>query len=93
MRCVPRGVSMLSCDAPCVEVLTFCATCIHCALAQPGLARAWKSFSWDAMDRLHEKGLIGDPASRAKSVILTDDGLKRSEALFYELFGKRRPAA
>jgi hypothetical protein len=53
-----------------------------------GLARAWKSFSWEAMDRLHEKGLIGDPASKAKSVVLTADGLKRSEALYFELFGK-----
>jgi len=24
-------------------------------------ARAWKSFDWDTMDRLHEKGLISDP--------------------------------
>ena len=27
-------------------------------------ARAWKSMPWEAMDRLHEKGLIG--ARRAK---------------------------
>ena len=59
----------------------------------PGLARAWKSFSWEAMGRLHEKGLIGDPASKAKSVVLTAEGLKRCEALFYELFGKRGPSA
>jgi hypothetical protein len=59
----------------------------------PGLARAWKTFSWEAMNRLHAKGLIGDPASKAKSVVLTADGLNRSEALFYELFGKRGSAA
>ena len=29
-------------------------------------ARAWKSFDWDAMDRLHTKGLIHDPVSKAK---------------------------
>ena len=23
--------------------------------------RAWKGFDWDAMDRLHEKGMISDP--------------------------------
>ena len=28
-------------------------------------ARAWKSMPWEAMDRLHEKGLIGDPKSKA----------------------------
>jgi len=27
--------------------------------------RAWKSHDWDAMDRLHEKGYISDPKSRA----------------------------
>ena len=59
----------------------------------PGLTRAWKTFDWEAMNRLHAKGLIGDPVSKAKSVVLTTEGLKRSEALFYELFGKRGPAA
>jgi hypothetical protein len=24
--------------------------------------RAWKSFDWDALDRLHDKGLISNPA-------------------------------
>ncbi len=28
-------------------------------------ARAWKSLLWEAMDRLHENGLIGDPKSKA----------------------------
>ena len=31
--------------------------------------RAWKGFDWDAMDRLHKKGLITDPANKAKSVV------------------------
>ena len=52
-------------------------------------ARVWKSFDWDAMDRLHMKGLIHDPVGRAKSVVLTPDGLVRSEQLFQELFAKR----
>ena len=26
--------------------------------------RAWKGFDWDAMDRLHEKGMISNPASK-----------------------------
>ncbi|CAO3434296.1 DUF6429 family protein [Azospirillum endophyticum] len=51
--------------------------------------RAWKSFDWDTMDRLHAKGMIGDPIGRAKSVILTSEGLARSERLFQELFAKR----
>ena len=48
--------------------------------------RAWKMFDWDVMDRLYRKGMIDNPANKAKSVVLTDDGLKRSEALFRELF-------
>jgi hypothetical protein len=59
------------------------------ALLQLGLhegSRAWKSFDWDAMNRLHEKGLIADPVNKAKSVILTEEGLKRSARLFREMF-------
>jgi hypothetical protein len=48
--------------------------------------RAWKSFDWDVMDRLHEKGFITDPVGKAKSGMFTDEGLLRSEALFRELF-------
>jgi hypothetical protein len=53
-----------------------------------GYARAWKSFDWEAMNRLHEKDLICDPVNKAKSVVLTDDGVRRAEALFYKLFSK-----
>ena len=49
-------------------------------------SRAWKSFDWDAMNRLHEKGLIGNPVGKAKSVVFTEEGLKESERLFRELF-------
>ncbi|WP_457323580.1 DUF6429 family protein [Roseateles sp. P5_E11] len=49
---------------------------------------AWKSFDWDAMGRLHEKGLISDPVGKATSVALTDEGLQRAEALLQSLFGK-----
>ncbi len=52
--------------------------------------RAWKGHDWDAMNRLHEKGYIGDPVSKAKSVIVTDKGIKESQRLFDELFGSER---
>jgi hypothetical protein len=52
-------------------------------------ARTWKSFDWDAMDRLHTKGLIHDPVGKAKSVVFTPEGLARSEQLFQDLFAKR----
>ena len=48
--------------------------------------RAWKTFDWDVMDRLYRKGLIRNPVNKTKSVVLSDDGMKRSEALFRELF-------
>ena len=47
-----------------------------------GPSRAWKGMDWDTMNRLHEKGLISDPKSKAKSVCLTDEGAKLSRALF-----------
>ena len=49
-------------------------------------ARTWKTFDWDAMDRLHRKGLISDPVSKAKSVVLTESGLLQAEAAFRRLF-------
>lgn len=50
--------------------------------------RAWKGHDWDAMDRLHAKGYILNPASKAKSVVLTDEGLRRSKELFEKYFAK-----
>lgn len=52
---------------------------------------AWKSFDWDVTDRLHQKGLIVDPVNKAKSLVLTDKGLQRSEELFRALFTRPRP--
>lgn len=49
--------------------------------------RAWKSFPWEATDGLHERGLISDPKSKAKSVALTDEGARLAEQLFTEMFG------
>ena len=39
------------------------------------------------MNRLHEKGLIGDPVSKAKSVVVTAEGVAEAERLFEKLFG------
>jgi hypothetical protein len=52
--------------------------------------RAWKSHDWDALDRLHEKGYISDPKSKAKSVALTDEGIERARALFERHFAGKR---
>jgi hypothetical protein len=50
--------------------------------------RAWKSFDWDVMARLHERGYISDPRNKTKSVLFTEEGLERAARLFQELFGK-----
>jgi len=49
--------------------------------------RAWKSFDWDATDRLHQKGFISDPKSKAKSVLVTEEGQKVAKELFEKYFG------
>ena len=48
--------------------------------------RAWKSHDWNAMSRLHHKGLILDPVNKAKSVTLTAAGLREAESLFKKAF-------
>lgn len=57
---------------------------LHLGLHDDG--RAWKSFDWDAMNRLYEKGLISNPVGKAKSVALTEQGLARSAELFRKMF-------
>ena len=50
--------------------------------------RAWKGFDWEAMGRLHGKGYIEDPVSKAKSVLFTAEGLRESERLFRSMFSR-----
>lgn len=51
--------------------------------------RARKSFDWDSLSRLHEKGYITNPVDKAKSVAFTDQGLRDAPRLLEELFGKQ----
>ena len=52
------------------------------------VVRAWKGHDWDALDRLHAKHYISDPASKAKSVVLSEEGYAQARRLFDQLFGK-----
>jgi hypothetical protein len=40
------------------------------------------------MNRLHDKGMIQIPPRKAKSVVLTEEGVAESWRLFRELFAK-----
>lgn len=51
--------------------------------------RAWKSFDWATMNRLREKGFVRDPVNQAKSVGLTEEGLREAERLFTKYFVRR----
>ena len=51
--------------------------------------RVWKGFDWEAMDRLHAKGFISDPQSKAKSVVLSEEGERRSRELFERHFTRK----
>ena len=48
--------------------------------------RAWKGFDWSSLERLHNNGWNDNPASKAKSIVLTDEGVARSHQLFQALF-------
>jgi hypothetical protein len=55
------------------------------ALMQLGLhdsARTWKGYDWEVLIFLYEQGCISDPVSKAKSVVLTEQGEARSRAMF-----------
>ena len=55
-------------------------------------ARAWKSHDWDALDRLHAKGYISDPKSKAKSVVLSPAAVRRARELFEQHFTRKASA-
>lgn len=48
--------------------------------------RAWKGHDWGALNRLHDKGFISDPKSKAKSIVFSEEGFKLSEELFKKHF-------
>jgi hypothetical protein len=52
-------------------------------------ARAWKGFDRDTMNRLHEKGYIFNPMSKAKSVGMTEKGFLKAKELFERHFTKK----
>lgn len=52
--------------------------------------KAWKGFDWQALDRLHQKGYIGNPKGKSASVEITPEGARLSQELFLEHFSKKQ---
>jgi hypothetical protein len=53
-----------------------------------GVIRSWKGYDSDVLNRLHDRGWISNPVSKAKSVILSEDARRHSEQLFLKHFGR-----
>jgi hypothetical protein len=51
-------------------------------------SRAWKGIDLNTLNRLHEKGYIGDPKGKSASVAVTKIGREKAEKLFTRFFGK-----
>ncbi|HME72316.1 MAG TPA: DUF6429 family protein [Myxococcota bacterium] len=49
--------------------------------------RVWKALDWNLMNILFEKGWIFDPASKAKSVLLTEEGEQLARAFLLKHLG------
>jgi hypothetical protein len=50
--------------------------------------RVWKGLDWDLMNRLHERGWILDPKSKAKSIMVTEEGEDKATEFFRKHFAK-----
>ncbi len=58
--------------------------------SEAGATRAWKGHAWEVLDRLHVKGYISDPRSKAKSVCVTEEGTRYAHELFSRHFALKR---
>src|SRR5688572_24813961 len=54
--------------------------------------RVWKGLDWELMGLLHDKGWIMDPASKAKSVALTEEGERRAHEFLSKHFARAQKA-
>lgn len=50
--------------------------------------RVWKQVDWELTELLFERGWISDPKTKAKSVLLSEEGEKLAEKFFQDLFSK-----
>jgi len=80
-------VSVMDYDQSKVDEMTL-ALMYLTSFTEHGVTRSWKGYDWDAMARLHVAGFLSDPVGKAKSVVLTEEGEKRSRELFERYFAK-----
>jgi hypothetical protein len=52
--------------------------------------RVWKGLDWELMGLLHDRGWIVDPVSKAKSVVLTEEGERLAQEFLRKHFGRKR---
>ena len=53
--------------------------------------RVWKSLDWDLLDLLWEKGWVVEARTRAKSVVLTEEGERLAREFLQKHFGRATP--
>ncbi len=54
--------------------------------------RVWKALDWDLTNLLYHKGWICDPVSKAKSVVLTEEGERLAGQFLHKHFGRSADA-
>src|SRR4026208_2560920 len=59
------------------------------SLTLHGGRRVWKGLDCDLLDLLHEQGWGEDPRSKAKSVVLSEDGERLARDFLRRHFGRR----
>ena len=70
-----------------VDEVTLALMCLT-SFGDQGSTRSWKGYDWEVLRRLHEAGYISDPVGKAKSVVLTEQGERRSRELFQKHFSR-----
>jgi hypothetical protein len=56
---------------------------------QDGTTRAWKTLDWDLTDKLHARGWIASPVGPAKSVFVTEEGVRQANAALERHFQRK----
>ena len=51
--------------------------------------RVWKGLDWAILNRLHERGWISNPRSKAKSVVMSEEAIQVANRILRERFSRR----